>query len=152
MSKVKDKKTPEEQLGEIAVTKEEEEELAKFLSEFPKQRGYPVPEEKHGVFHFLTEALRTTDSSKVGNIDKEEVAVIRNLKEGSIFFSMLGSSYVASWLQAWSEMILATSDSKGGFMIEAAITQKKDVKLGAKKEKKRSRWLQQKEGGASESD
>jgi len=141
MSRVKDKKeTAEQKLGELAVTKEEEAELARFISQFPQdgRQNYPIPEEKHGIFHFLTEALRSQDSSKVGNVDKEELFAVRNLKNGSLLFKMLGSDYIARWLNAESEIILATSDSKSGFLITAAITQKKDVKLGHHKEKKKS--------------
>jgi len=158
MSRVENKPpeaNPIKQLGNLAVTKEEEDELARFVAQFPSdgRPNYPVPEEKHGVFHFLTEALRATDSSKVGNIDKEEIMVVRNLKEGSLFFNMMGSKYVATWLQGWSEMILATSASKNGFLITAAITQKKDVKLGtAQKEKRKSSWLKNKESGSNDQD
>lgn len=132
-------------IKDIAVTREQEAEMAQFLSNFPKQ------EEKQGVFQFLNKVVDERNSSKVANLDeKEELPAVRNLQNGALFFRSTGMDVLADYLFMQSEIIMSTSDSKKGFLINAAITQKKDVKVGAAKEKKKQSFLSKGEGESND--
>lgn len=123
--------------GRVVLSKEEAEAFVESV----QKDNYPKPEEKFGIFQFLNKVLLAKDSSKVSNLDKEELPAVRRLKQGAAYFEVINSNLIKGWLDKEAEIILSTSDSKSGFLIDAAITNKKDVKLGSKKPKEKTPWF-----------
>lgn len=117
------------------ITEEEMEELSKYL-----QRA-PVPEEKVTIPHFLDRIRKTKDTTKVGNLDDNELYSVRILKEAARFNEIHNLGIVANYINSNSEDILATSDSKKGFLIQAAITTKREAAVKTPKEKKKTAWF-----------
>lgn len=124
----------EDNEGGVYLTKEEAEAVAAGMSS--RDENYPKPEEKHGIFQFLAEVFRTKDSSKGANIDAEELFSVRTKQSGANYFGIMNANLIEQYLKDEAEIVLATSDSKDGFLIKQAITQKKDVKVGSEKKKK----------------
>jgi len=116
------------------LTLEEQEELAKVLG------GAPSPEEKHSIFQFFNKILKTGDTKKVSNLDNNELFSVRILLNTADYASLMGLGDITTYLNREAETTLATADSKTGFLIKAAITSRKDVKIGEGTEKKKSGW------------
>ena len=131
--------------GGVYLTKEEAEAVAETMSVDKQGMGnYPQAEEKHGIFQFLAEVFRTKDTSKGGNVVDEELFSVRARKEGALYFETMDAPIIAQYERDKAEITLATSLSKKGFLIQQAITQKKDLKVGSK-EKKKSSFFPKKE-------
>ena len=119
---------------EEGLTLEEQEELSKVLG------GAPSPEEKHSIFQFFNKILKTGDTKKVSNLDTSELFSVRILLNTAEYAKLMGLNDIDSFLKKEAETTLASADSKGGFLIKAAITSRKDVKIGDAGEKKKSGW------------
>ncbi len=116
---------------EEQLTPEEEQELTQLLG------GYPRKSEKEGVFAFLKRVLTTKDTSKVSNLDAQEIYSVRILQSTALYTDEMGLDKVSEYIGKEAEIILGTADSKEGFLIKAAITQKRELetrsKIGGKK-------------------
>lgn len=114
-----------------------EQAEAEELRDFYRKFGL----EEKGIDNFFLEIVRTDDTSKVGNLDKDELGTpilpVRNLLELSDDCSLIPSmSTFQEKFKSQAENILKTSLSKDGFLIKARITQKKEF---ADKKKKKVR-------------
>lgn len=89
--------------------------------------GYPKPKEKEGIYSFLNKVLKTPDTTKVGNLDEEELRVTRLLQSTALYSEAWDLPEVDSYLKKEAEIMLASSDSKNGFLVSAAITSKKQI-------------------------
>jgi hypothetical protein len=89
--------------------------------------GYPKPKEKEGIYSFLNKVLKTPDTTKVGHLDEEELRVARLLQSTSLYSSAWDLPEVETYLKKEAEILLASSDSKNGFLVTAAITSKKQI-------------------------
>jgi len=103
--------------------------------------GYPRPQEKEGIFAFFNKVLRAKDSSKVANLSEEELMGVRRLQSLSSYCSVMQMLKVTDYIKNEAEIVLATSDSKIGFLINAAITQKKQYETKQKQGGKKRRWI-----------
>ena len=95
---------------------------------------YPMPEVKDNVFKFFRELLRMKDSSKVGNLKKDELGSlllpVRNYRDIGNYNESEGQEIVAAYLNLKAETILATSLSRDGFLPQLFVTQiKKEQKV-----------------------
>ena len=89
--------------------------------------GFPKPKEKEGIYSFLNKVLKTKDTTKVGNLDEEELRVVRLLQTTGAYANAWNLGIVSEFLKADAETLLASSDSKNGFLVGAAITSRKQI-------------------------
>lgn len=94
--------------------------------------GFPKSKEKEGIFSFLNKVLKTKDSTKTGFLNEEELRVIRLLQSTGTYANAWGLPAVEEYLKKDAEGILASSDSKEGFLVNAAITSKKQIEKKGK--------------------
>ncbi|UCD20532.1 MAG: hypothetical protein JSW08_02005 [archaeon] len=96
------------------------------------QKGYPSPTEKTGIYQFFNKIIKSEDTTKVAYLDEEELRVIRTLQDASLYAKGWKLDLVNDFLKKKAEILLATSDSKNGFLIQSAITQKKNIETKSK--------------------
>ena len=143
-------------MDEESMTEEEAEILQEQMEEQAQSPtdgyGYPKPPVKESVYKFFREILRLKDSSKVGNLSAAELGTpkisVRGLQEIAIDVEMgWGLDYCAEYLSARAESILATSDSKKGFLAQLFVTQiKKEQKIKMPSEQKGG-WFSKNKSG-----
>lgn len=109
-------------MSEEELTPEEEQELMEYMG-----GSYPKKAEREGIFAFLNKVLSTKDTSKVSNIDDQELFSVRTLQNISCFADEMGLPDVAKFIRERAEITLATADSKKGFLIDRAITHKREM-------------------------
>lgn len=112
----------------IQITDEEK----KLLQEYLEGVGASIPEEKHTVHTFLYKVATSEDTTKIAYITEEElghaVYPVRSFKSFSLIAEkIIRSNYLKEYFDKESEIITSTSLSKNGFLIRAAITQKKEL-------------------------
>jgi hypothetical protein len=90
-------------------------------------QGVPQAEEKTHIIAFLKEILRTSDTTKVSNLDKEEVASVRILQDTAQYCRAMGLKDVENYINKKAEIVLATADSKEGFLPKLAVTSQKSI-------------------------
>jgi hypothetical protein len=105
---------------------EDEEEIIKELTE-GAGLGYPKPIEKFNVHSFLNKVLKAKDRLVVSNLETAELKAVRVLRNAANYADTMGLDKVSEYLKAKSEIILGSADSKKGFLINAAITSKKQL-------------------------
>jgi hypothetical protein len=113
-------------MAEEDLTAEELEELEKL------GLGYPRPGDKGNLFEFFNKILKTKDTTKVANLDKDELFAVRALQDAALFSNVFELDLVNEYLKNKGEIVLASSDSKGGFLITTAVTQKRHIDSGNK--------------------
>lgn len=128
---------PEEQ---EVLTPEEKLQLQQFVGQ-----SFPTAQEKTGIYHFFNKVLELTDSSKVGNLDAEELNTVRNLQRAELYAEEMGLDLVKDYLQKRGETIVATSLSKNMALIKAIITTKKESKAKISTGEEKKKWLSKKE-------
>lgn len=116
------------EIDENELTPEEQAELASAIS----SRGYPLDAEQKGLLGFFTKILGTGDSSKVSFLEPNELDAVRIYQSTSLYARKMGLDRVAKYLEIEGEIVLRTSSSKGGFLVNAAITQKKTLESATK--------------------
>jgi hypothetical protein len=89
--------------------------------------GYPKPKEKAGIWTFFNKILKLKDSTKTGYLDEEELRVVRLLQMTANYANTWELPVVNDYLIKDNEIILASSDSKIGFLIQSAVTQRKQL-------------------------
>ena len=120
------------------ITQEEQEdlrpeeiiELQRALQEYAG--AYPSPEEPSNLFTFFKKIFVTKDSSKVSYLDPNELFAVRTLQHTANLMDVLGYNEVVNYLNKKAETVLATSLSKNGAFIQAAITQKRQLETDRK--------------------
>lgn len=108
-------------MAEDELTPEELEELDKL------GLGYPKQGDKGNLFEFFNKVLKAEDSIKVANLDTEELDSVRFLRNASLFSNVFDLEMVSEYFKDKAEVVLASSDSKKGFLINTAVTQKRQV-------------------------
>lgn len=125
-------------MGEdVKLTEDEKKLLAQYLSDVP------MPDEKASIFQIIKEIMHTSDTSKVANLNDPELNTIRILKNIAIFNKLLTNQGIYDYLNEESEVILATSDSKDGFLIQKSVQAER--KITFKTGQKKSGWFKKKE-------
>lgn len=113
-------------MAEDDLTPEEVEELEKLGI------GYPRPNDRGNLYEFFNKILKAKDSTKVANLDSEELDSIRFLRNAALFANVFDLDLVNQYFFDKAELVLASSDSKKGFLITTAVTQKRQVDSGSK--------------------
>ena len=128
---------------------EEEEEITPEEVEALKSLGlgYPQEEEKLGLFNFFNKILKSLDTSKTGNVDDTELMSIRNNQKLAAYADVFNLKKVSEYIKQLAEIDLATSLSKKGFLIEKAVTIKKEMTAKVGKGGGQSKWFQKKTQG-----
>ena len=107
--------------------------------------GYPKPKEKAGLFTFFNRIIRAPDTIKVANLSIEEVEAVRNLRDGDIISLLNGFDVFEDYFKKKGEIILASSDSKEGFLIKQATTSRKEIETKSKTQRRNKGWFKKKE-------
>ena len=123
--------------------------------EVPLDYGSPVPEKKDTVFGFFLKILGMGDTSKSGNLNKEELgmlpASVRNYQDIAAYNRAEGCDIVARYLDNKAQIVLGTSLSRDGFFLKTAVTQiKTESKTRKWDESKKQSWFsgfKKQEGG-----
>jgi len=133
---------------------EEDEELKKIDEEIEKLKaldtsgyGSPEPPRKDSIVNFFRELITTKDSTKIGNLNENELGVtklgVRHLLNLGNYAEVEGLDMVADYFRDQAEVVSASSMSRKGFLVQASVTQiKKEQKIEKPKEKKK--WFQKK--------
>ena len=127
-------------VGETEEYSDAEEHQDNFLDEqremWEEQTGgnYPAARQSESLFGLFKSVWRTKDSSKVGNLDKNELGdlgiSVRHAQEIANFSRFLGHTAVAGHFGNLAEITLSTSMSKKGWFVELFVTSKKFAHKG----------------------
>ncbi len=134
---------------------EQIEELDKQLKGMgvdSKDYGYPEAPKKDSIFKFFRDILNLKDSSKAANLSTAEIGnlalSVRKYQDIALYADSEGLDKVANYLLAKSQIVLATSLSKKGFLAQLFVTQiKKEQKLSKPGQKKKGWFSKPKEEG-----
>lgn len=95
---------------------------------------FPAAKKQDSLFTLFSKVWRTKDSSKVGNLDREELGnlgfSVRDSQHIAFFADFLGHKGVSSYFNRLGEITLATSMSKKGWFVELFVTSKKFAHKG----------------------
>jgi hypothetical protein len=133
----------------------EADELAQ-LEALNDQLGidYPKEKEKHDVFKFLNDVFKTKDTTQVSNVDTEELRVVRVLKDVSSYAKVWNLNNISEYFKLEGEDVLASADSKDGFLVKTAVTQRKQFETKGKSKPSQgggfSKWFKKKEEAQQE--
>lgn len=124
------------------------EELA-LMEEALKSYGAPTPSKENNVHTFLSEVKRDKDTTKVGFLKGEEVGLAkfsaRSLQELSLLSDKLcDDDTMKTIFKDESEILTSTSLSANGFLVRAAITQKKELQSERKERQENKGWFKAK--------
>jgi monomeric isocitrate dehydrogenase len=91
----------------------------------------PSEQEKESIPALFWKVIQRTDSSKISNLDKYELGMldmsVRDCQSIAVLCDLVEYNEVAKWLRRRSEIILATSSSKKGWLVELFVSAKKFV-------------------------
>jgi len=89
----------------------------------------PSPEKKDDLYSLFWKVVKTANSSKVGNLGKEELGQlnmsVRDLQKIYLLGITLGHQQFAEFFLSQSEITLSTSASKDGWLPELFVSQRK---------------------------
>jgi len=89
----------------------------------------PTAVEKDDLYSLFWKVVRTAQSSKVGNVSKEELGMldltVRDCQRIARIGRTFGHKGFANFFEHLSEIILSTSASKEGWLAELFVSQKK---------------------------
>ena len=111
-------------MSEQDLSPDEMQELQEYIG-----ANAPTREENAGIFNFFNKILKTSDTIKVSNLDVQELPSVRMLRSTSNYADIMGLTLVSQFLSEEAEVILGSALSKQGFLIERAITSKKENKI-----------------------
>lgn len=128
-------------MSEDDLTPEEIEELGNLLG-----GGSPSKKDKKDIFEFFSKILKTGDTIKVSNLDiNTELAPVRILRSTAEYAKIMGLDEIKDFLHAEAEVILGSALSKNGFLVDMAVTTKKESKIGTKEKGGNKGWFKKKE-------
>ena len=120
--------------------------------EYIRQTGIaPVPDEKHSVFSFLHKVAIAGDTTKLGNLNEEEVGhpklPLRTLKELSLFCKDIADmEYFSDYFDRKAEIMTATSLSKEALLLKlAVVTRREQSNILAAPRKENKGWFKKKD-------
>ena len=89
----------------------------------------PSYKDKDDLYTLFWKVVKTTESSKVGNLNKIEIGMldisVRDCQKIALLARTLGHNGFANFFDRQAEIILATSASKEGWLPELFVSQKK---------------------------
>lgn len=114
--------------------------------------GYPIPypEPKHNTHTFLVRVQETKDTTKVGFLSETELGMpqmtVRGLQNNALMAEKIcGNPFLSDLFRAEAEIVLATSLSRNGKLINSAITQKRTIADETKIKNPNKGWFSKKE-------
>jgi hypothetical protein len=91
----------------------------------------PSEQEKESIPALFWKVIQRADSSKISNLDKYELGMldmsVRDCQSIAVLCDIVEYHEVAKWLRSRAEIILATSSSKKGWLVELFVSAKKFV-------------------------
>ena len=131
---------------EEELTPQEQEQLVEAM----KAYGTPVPEEKHNVHVFLNKVATSEDTTKTGNLKDEELGVtrfsLRSYKEMALCSEKLCNDDMwAEFFKKKGEILTATSLSRGGFLTQLAVIQRRQIEEIKQERKENKGWFKSKD-------
>lgn len=106
----------------------------------------PINKGKQDLMAFFNKIVGTSDTLKVGNLNPDvELPPVRLLRDASLFAKMMNHDLIQEYFHGKAEIILGASLSKNGFLIEEAVTTKKESTIGQKAERRENKgWFKPK--------
>lgn len=125
-------------MSEEDMTEDEAKELLRQFSE-----------SKQNAATFFTNVVKAKDTTKVGNLDKDELGTsklpVRTYKELELFSrDIAGDDTWADYFKQMSEIQSSTSLSKEGFLMKLFVTSKKEL-ADMTPHKKNKGWFKKKD-------
>jgi len=103
------------------LTPEEEVELADYIA----GQQYPKAEEKNDIVSFFKKIINIKDdSSKIGYLNEQELYAIRILLDVAKYAYQINYEDVGEFIIKKAEVLLGTSVSRDGFLIQSAISKR----------------------------
>jgi len=133
------------------LTPEEVVELQKYLG----GGGSPSPEEKHSVHKFLADVSTSDDTTKTGNLDKDEIGMpknpVRTYKNISLICSdIMDNPYLRDHFTKEGEILTSTSLSKDAKLINLSVISRRQLEDVTKPKKVNKGWFSKKDKGGGE--
>jgi hypothetical protein len=130
---------------EIELSPEEREELTRALG-----YGTSQVDQKHNVHTFLFNIATAEDTTKIGNIEKDELGIPRHPTRAYKQLSLIAEKIMdnqdlASYWESKSENITATSLSKEGFLPKLAVISRREIADMTKRRKPNRGWFKKRE-------
>ena len=89
----------------------------------------PAYEKKDDLFSLFWKMVNKADSSKIGNLSKQELGMlnlpVRDCQKIALLATTLGHKGFAKFFLAQAEIISSTSLSKGGFLPQIVVTSRR---------------------------
>ncbi len=89
----------------------------------------PAYQQKDDRYSLFWKVINILDSSKVGNLDKNEIGMlnmsVRDCQSIALLCDSVGYTETAKWLRNRGQITLKTSSSKGGFLLNLFVSDKK---------------------------
>jgi len=105
----------------------EDEEVERQQEAYGDQT--PAYEKKDDLYSLFWKVVKSTDSSKVGNLKKEELGMldlsVRDCQKIALLAETLGHLGFAQFFREQGEIILATSASREGWLPTLFVSQRK---------------------------
>ena len=126
-----------EDYGESSLDVEEQMEDLEddaAMDSMEKQRDWgedltPAYEKKDDLFSLFWKMVNKADSSKIGNLSKQELGMlslpVRDCQKIALLAMTLGHKGFAKFFSAQAEIISSTSLSKGGFLPQIVVTSRR---------------------------
>jgi len=96
--------------------------------------NYPAAKKSESLFSLFGDTWKATDSSKVANLEKEELGSlnisVRDCQRIALMAKTLHHPKFADYFKAQGEITLATSMSRKGWFVEMFVTSKKFAQKG----------------------
>ena len=109
------------------LTPAEKEELKDYLG-----YGSMLPDSKQNVHTFLHNVATADDTTKLGNLNNDEIGMAENPVRAYKFLSTFSNTVMkkqelANFFKERSEILTSTSLSRNATLIRLAVTQKKEL-------------------------
>lgn len=125
-----------------------EEEL--LLKAAMANYGSPAQEEKNNVHTFLKHVVDSPDTTKLGNLEAQEVGFIkyplRTMKDCALIAEkIIGNDYVKDYYNKKSEIVSAPSLSKDAKLISLAVVQRREIGDITRRRRPNAGWFRPKQ-------
>jgi len=129
---------PDEFEEELYDNIEKQQEAIQDYSEDNYEDNSPSEGTNDNLYSLFWRTIERKDSSKLGNLEKTELGMlnmsVRDCQAIAILCDTVEYKQVAKWLRSRAEVILATSSSKRGWLVELFVSAKrfssKEKRLG----------------------
>ena len=134
-------------MADEELTESEKQEIKDLLG-----YGSNLPDTKHNVHTFLNNVATAEDTTKLGNLEANELGNLNNpvraFKHLGIFAErIMHKKDLAGFFYGNSEIGTSTSLSKEGFLVKQATLQKRVLADETKKRKPNKGWFKSKDKG-----